>query len=101
MTHLSLGDERLDLGPSLALGSIGEQVHDNGTPLDGLLNIKQVLSGNPAVLLGLLPRGTVLADTHNDIEAVVAEVQALAVALGAIADQSKSVILEELLQTRK
>ena len=86
------------MGPGLALGSIREQVHDNGAALDSLVDVEQVRAGNPAVLLGLLPRGAILADTDDNIEAVVAEVETLAVALGAVADQSKSVILEEFLQ---
>ena len=52
----------------------------------------------PAVLLRLLPALTVLADTDNDVQAVVTGVQALAVALGAVTDESKGVVLEVLLE---
>ena len=48
----------------------------------------------PAVLLRLRPALTVLADTNDDVQAVVAGIQTLAVALRAVADESKSVILE-------
>ena len=37
---LSLGEERLNLGPGLGLGSIGEEVHDDGTLVDGGLDIE-------------------------------------------------------------
>lgn len=55
VANLSLGDLGLDRRPGLALGSITEQVHDDGTPGDGLIDIEEVLSWNPAVLLGILP----------------------------------------------
>ena len=85
------------MGPGLALRGVREQVHDNGTALDGLVDVEEVLAGDPAILLSLLPRSAVLADTDDHVEAVVAEVETLAVALGAVADQSKGVILEEFL----
>jgi hypothetical protein len=53
--YLSLGDLRLDSGPGLRLGSVTEQVHDDGTLGDGLIDIEEVLSWNPAILLGVLP----------------------------------------------
>ena len=83
--------------PGLALGGVAEQVHDDGAALDGLVHLKQVLAGDPAVLDGVLPRLAVLAHTDNDVEAVVAQVEALAVALGAVADQRERVVLEVLL----
>jgi hypothetical protein len=95
--YLLLGQKRLDGGPRLGLGSIGEQVHDIGGLLDSLINVEQVLARNPAILLGLLPRSTVLPYTDNDVETVVAEVQTLAVALGAVADEGEGVVLEVFL----
>jgi hypothetical protein len=53
--YLALCDLGLDLRPCLGLGSIGEQVHDDGRLANGLVDIEQVLSGDPAILLGLLP----------------------------------------------
>ena len=88
----------LDLGPGLGLGGVGEQVHDNGRLANGLINVEEVLAGDPAIGLGLLPRGTVLSYTDDDVQAVVAEVEALAVTLGAVADHGHGVILEVLLQ---
>jgi hypothetical protein len=97
VTNLALGDLGLDVGPRLGLGGVGEQVHDNGALGDGLIDLEQVLAGDPAVLDGVLPGLALLADTDDDVEAVVAEVQALAVALRAVADEGEGVVLEELL----
>ena len=43
---LALGDEGRDLGPCLRLGGVGEQVHDDGSTLDGLLNGEESLTGD-------------------------------------------------------
>lgn len=88
----------LDLGPGLGLGGVGEQVHDNGGLANGLVNVEQVLAGDPAIGLGLLPRGAVLSHTDDDVQAVVAEVETLAVTLRAVADEGEGVVLEVLLR---
>lgn len=98
LTYLALDELGLDGGPGLALSGVGEQVHDDGTAGDGLIDIEQVLAGNPAILLGVLPGLAVLADTNDDVEAVVTEVKTLAVALGAVADKGEGVVLEVLLE---
>jgi hypothetical protein len=54
MTDLAL-QLGLDLGPGLGLGGVGEQVHDDGGLANGLVNVEEVLAGDPAVGLGLLP----------------------------------------------
>ena len=87
MTHFALGELGLNGGPSLALGSIAEEVHNDSAAGDGLVHVEEVLPGDPAILLGVLPRLSVLPDADDDVEAVVPEVEALAVALGAVADQ--------------
>jgi hypothetical protein len=87
----------LDLGPGLGLGGVGEQVHDDGGLANGLVDVEEVLAGDPAILEGLLPRGTVLSYTDDDVQAVVTEVETLAVTLRAVADESKGVVLEVLL----
>ena len=97
-TYLALGQLGLDGGPGLGLGGVGEKVHDDGTAGDGLIDIEEVLSGDPAVLHSILPRLAILADTDDDVEAVVAQVETLAVALGAVADEGKSVVLEVVLK---
>lgn len=95
--HLLLGEEGLDSGPSLGLGSVGEQIHDDGTLANGLVNVEKVLSGNPAILFSLLPRSTVLPHTDNDVETVVTEIETLAVTLRAITDEGEGVVLEVFL----
>jgi len=66
MSHLPLGEEGLDLGPSFALSSIlesvrgkgtryREQVHDNCSLLDCFLDLEEVLPGNPAIFHSLFP----------------------------------------------
>jgi hypothetical protein len=52
-------------------------------------------------LHGILPRLPVLADADDDVEPVVAEVEALAVALRAVADQGECVVLEVLLRAER
>lgn len=98
MTRLSLGDLRLQVGPGLGLGSIGQQVHDDGALGDGLVDLEQVLAGDPAILDGVLPGLAVFSHTDDDVQAVVTEVETLAVALGAVADQCEGVVLEVLLR---
>lgn len=95
--YLALGDLGLDVRPGLALGSIGKEVHDDGTAGDGIIDLEEVLAGNPTILDGVLPRLAFLADTDDDVEAVVTEVKTLAVALGAVADEGEGVVLEVLL----
>jgi hypothetical protein len=65
--NLSLGQLGLDGGPSLALGSIAEQVHDNGASRDGLVDLEQVLARDPAVLHGIFPRLAGLPDANDDV----------------------------------
>jgi hypothetical protein len=107
---LALRDERCNGGPCLRLSSIGEKVHDDSSPVDGLLDRKQSLSWHldctsqilffgkkrlwsskkctyPAIFLGLPPALTILADTNNDIETIIAGIQSLAMALGSIANE--------------
>ena len=89
---------RLDGRPSLALSSITEQVHDDGTSGDSLVDLEEVRAWDPTILLCLFPRGAVLSNTDDDIQAIVAEVETLTVALGAVADKGKCVILEVVLR---
>lgn len=96
-TYLALGELGLDVGPRLGLSGVTEEVHDDGAARDGLVDLEEVLAGDPAVLDGVLPRLAILTDTDDDVEAVVAEVEALAVALRAVADEGEGVVLEVLL----
>jgi hypothetical protein len=52
----------------------------------------------PAVLEGLLPALAVLTHADDDVEAIVTRIQALSVALGAIADEGESVVLEVVVE---
>ena len=97
MSYLSLGDLGLDSWPSLTLSSIREQVHDDGALGDSLINIEEVLSRNPAILLSILPRLTILPHTDNNVESIVAHVQGLGMALRSVADNGHCVILEKFL----
>lgn len=92
---LSLGDQGSDLGPGRRLGGIGKQVHDDGTLLDSLWDIEQGLSGNPTVLLSLLPRFSTLSDTDNDLDTLVSGVKRLTVTLRSVTDHGEGVVLEE------
>ena len=69
--------------PGLRLGSIGEEVHDDGTTGDSLINLEEVLALNPSILESLLPGLSTLANTDNDVETLIAGVKTLTVTLGA------------------
>lgn len=79
------------------MSSITEKVHDDATLRDSLVNLEEVGSGDPAILDGLLPGCTVLSDTNDDIQAIVTEIETLAMALRSVADQGKSIVLEVVL----
>lgn len=95
---LAFGQERLDVGPGGRLGSVRQQVHDNGTLLDGFVDREQVLTWDPSIFDGGLPGGTVLSDTDDDVQAVISQVQTLAVTLGTVTNQGHCVVLEVLQQ---
>ena len=95
---LTLGQQWLDSRPCFGLSSIGQQVHDVVTLLDGIFDGEQVLAWDPTVFDGSLPRGTVLTDTDDDVQTVVSQVQTLAVTLGTVTDQGESVVLEVVQQ---
>ncbi len=84
--------------PRLGLGSVAQEVHDNGALRDGLIDLEQVLARDPAILLRILPRLATLAHANDDVQAVVAEVKALAVSLRAVADEGEGVVFEVVLQ---
>ena len=86
--------------PCFALSSVGEQVHDDGTTGNGLVHLEEVGAWNPAILDSLLPRLSIFPHTDDDVETVVTEVETLAVTLGSVADEGKSVVLEVVLQCR-
>lgn len=55
VTNLALGQLRFDRGPRFTLRCIAEQIHDDGTLLYSFVDLEQVGSGDPAILLCLLP----------------------------------------------
>lgn len=95
--YLSLGQLRFDGRPCFRLSSIAQQVHDDASPGDSLVDLEQVLAGDPAILFGLFPRCAVLAYSNDHVQPVVSEVETLTVTLRAVADESESVILEVFL----
>lgn len=97
--YLAFGQLRLNGGPCLGLGSIGEQVHDDGTLGNGFVHLEQICAWHPTILHSFLPRCAILSHTDDDIETVVAEIETLAVTLRAVADQGEGVILEVFLPT--
>lgn len=99
--RLALGDERCELRPRRGLGGIREQVHDDRASLDRLLDREERLAGHPAVLHCLLPALAIFAHANDDVQAVVTRVEALAVALRAVADEGERVIFEVVLQLGK
>ena len=96
-TYLPLHQLRLNSRPRLTLRGITQQIHNNRSSLNRLVDIKEVRARHPTVLLGFFPAGAVLSHADDDVEAVVAEVETLAVALGAVADEGESVVLEVIL----
>lgn len=95
--YLSFDELGLDGGPCLALGGVAEQVHDNGSTGDSLVHLEEICAGDPAILLRLFPGCSVLSHTDDDVQAVVAEIETLSMALGAVADQGEGVVLEVFL----
>jgi len=79
------------------LCGVAEQVHNDSTLANSLVDLEKVLAGHPAVLLGLLPGLPVLSHTDDYVEAVVAEVKTLTVTLGSVTDEGEGVVLEVLL----
>lgn len=96
--YLALGQQWLDVWPCRALSSVAEQVHDNCALVDGLINLKEIGAGYPSVLYSLFPAWAILSHANDDVQTVVAKIETLAVALRTVADQCKSVVLEEFLQ---
>ena len=97
-TDLALGDLGLDVRPGLLLRSITEQVHDVRALANRLVDLEEVDARLPSILHRLFPAGAVLSHTDDDVQAVVAEIETLAMALRAVADKGESVVLEVLLR---
>lgn len=96
-SHLALCKLRLDVWPCLALSSITEQVHDDGTLGNSLVHLEKVCAWDPAVLYSLFPACTILSHSNDDIKTIIPQVKTLTVSLRAVADKCKSVVLEIVL----
>ena len=85
--------------PRSMASSMGKRVSP-GTYIAQLdLNIGTCLGSTyPTVFLSLFPAITILTDTNDDVEAIVPSIQALAMALGPIADEGQRVIFEVVLE---
>lgn len=71
LIYLSLGQLGLDRRPSLTLRGITKQIHDDGALRDSLVHVEQICARDPAILLGLLPRSSILPNTNDDIQAII------------------------------
>lgn len=96
-SYLALCQHWLDVLPGRALSRVTEQVHDDCAFLDSLINVEQVDAWLPAVLYCLFPACTIFTHANDDIQAVVAKVETLTMALRAIADERESIVLEVFL----
>lgn len=97
--NLALGDLWLECRPGLALRGITEQVHDDGTLGNGFVNLEEVLTRHPAILLCVDPRLAILSHTNNNIQALISHVEGLRVTLRSIANNGHGVVLEVILDT--
>ena len=92
--------------PLAMASSMGKRVlpgtcaHDKGSASAHALRdgVEEGEGTHPAVLLRLLPRLAALTDADDDVDAVVASVEALPVTLRAVADEGERVVLEVLLE---
>lgn len=98
ITNLALGEHGLNVRPCLALRCITQKVHDDGALANRGVYIEQVRARHPSILHSFLPAGSIFPHTDDDVQAIVAKVQPLTVALRAVADQCKRIILEVFLQ---
>jgi hypothetical protein len=62
------------------------------------MDVEEVGSRDPAILDCFLPRSAILPHADYDVQAVVAEIETLAVTLRAVADESEGVIFEVVLR---
>jgi hypothetical protein len=62
------------------------------------MDVEEVGSRDPAILACFLPRSAILPHAESDVQAVVAEIETLAVTLRAVADESEGVIFEVVLR---
>ncbi len=84
-----------DGGPYGDLPGVGEQILDDRGALGGLFDFEERFARHPAVGDGLVPAFRALALADDDVESVVAQVQRLAGALHAVADDGDGFVFED------
>ena len=89
----AFGEMRLYHGPLAHNGGIGEQAHYDCAAFAGFFNREKSLARHPSVVDGFF-ECLALTLAHDNVEAVVAQVQALSGALHAVADNGDSLVFE-------
>ena len=84
-----------DGGPYGDLTRVGQQVLDDRRALGGLFDAEERLARLPAVGDGLLPALAALALAHDDVQAVVPEVERLPRTLHAVADDGDGFVFQD------
>ena len=97
MTHFSFGELRFYRRPGFALRSITQEIHYDRALRDRLIDLKQIRPRNPSIILSFPPWCTVLTNTYNDVEAIIAQVKALTMSLRAVPNESKRIIFKIIL----
>lgn len=98
--YLSLGQLWLYCRPGLTLGSITQKVHHNRALGYSLIDLEEVGSGNPSIILSLFPRCAIFSDANDDIQSVITKIEPLAMALRAVTNECECVVLEVILLKR-
>lgn len=91
----------LDRRPHGDLAGVGKQVLDDGTLCGCLFDLEKRLAGNPAVGYGLVPTLGAFALAHDDVEAIVLEVEGLSGTLYAVSDHGDRFIFERFESLRE
>ena len=98
--YLPLGQLWLYCRPGLTLGSITQKVHHYRALGYSLIDLEEVGSGNPSIILSLFPRCAIFSDANDDIQSVITKIEPLAMALRAVTNECECVILEVILLKR-
>lgn len=82
------------------MSSITQKVHYNRALGYSLIDLEEVGPGNPSIILSLFPRSAVFSDANNDIQSVITKIKPLAMALRAVTNECKCVVLKVILLKR-
>lgn len=83
-----------DSRPYGDLGSVRQQVLNDGSPLAGLFDFEKRFPGNPAVCDSFVPGFRIFALADDHIETVILQVQRLSRSLNAVADDGDGLALK-------